>query len=169
VGVVTEAGGDGAVDTGADTFTVTSNNTKWVTGMSVLLTLTSGTITGLTSGNTYYIIRTNATTIQLASSLANAQAGTAVNMTAKSSPVWTLTHTYTTRVLGETGGEQEHAMSLTEMLAHTHAMSAVTNTAGAVVAAGSDKGLTTNTGSRGGNAAMNIMQPTVFLNVMIKL
>jgi hypothetical protein len=138
--------------------------------MSVVFTLSSGTITGLTSGNTYYIIRSSSTLVQLASSLVNAQNGTDIDMTAKSSPVWTLTHTYTTRALGEAGGEQDHAMSLTELLAHTHTFSAIQNSAGAVCAGGGDKGAASaTTGSRGGNAAMNIMQPTAFLNVEVKL
>lgn len=169
VGVVLESGGDSDVDVGTDQLTVPSNTAKWITGMPVVFTLTSGTITGLTSGNTYYVIRISTTAIQLASSLANAQNGTAINMTAKSSPLWTITHTYPSRSLGEAAGEATHAMTITELLSHTHQMYAVTNTAGAIVVAGGDKGITTNTHSRGGNAAMNIIQPTAFLNVMIKL
>lgn len=169
-GTTVESGVDAGVDIGTDAFTVLTNNTKWITGMSAVFTLASGTITGLTSGNTYYIIRGSTTTVQLASSLANAQAGTAINMTAKSSPVWTLTHTYTARALGEYSGEEGHAMSDTELLAHTHSFTAVQNVAGAIAAAGGDKGTqASSTGSRGGNAAMNIMQPTLFVNFMVKL
>lgn len=169
-GTTTESGVDAGVDTGADTFTVLTNNTKWVTGMAVAFTLASGTITGLTSGNTYYIIRGSSTTVQLASSLANAQNGTAINMTAKSSPVWTLTHTYTARALGEHGGEEAHAENDSEQLAHTHNYTAMRNVAGAVCAGGSDKGEQTNAStSKGGNVAMNILQPTLFVNFMVKL
>lgn len=98
-GTATASGVNGDVDTAADTLTVASNNTKWITGMAVVFTLSSGTITGLTSGNTYYIIRSSATLVQLASSLVNAVSGTAVDMTAKSSPVWTITTTWTARTL----------------------------------------------------------------------
>src|SRR5207247_201489 len=98
------------VDTAADTLTVASNNTTWITGMAVVFTLASGTITGLTSGNTYYIVRSSATLVKLASSLANSQNGTVVDMTAKSSPVWTITVTLTARILAERGGEETHAM-----------------------------------------------------------
>lgn len=167
-GVVTASGVDGGVDLTNDTFTVDSNNTKWITGMPVVFTLSSGTITTVTSGATYYIIRDSATTVQLATSLANAQNGTAVNMTAKSSPVWTLTHTYTARVMGEAVGEAAHAMSLTELLAHTHTYNSPLG-GGSSVAGGGSSGQSSSTGSRGGNAAMNIMQPTAFLNVMVKL
>lgn len=167
-GVVSAAGGDAGVDITADTFTVDSNNTKWITGMPVVFTLTSGTITGLTSGNTYYIIRDSATTVQLASSLANAQNGTNINMTAKSTPVWSLTHTYTARVLGEAVGEEAHAQSITELLAHTHP-SVWINGGGASNPSGVGTSSVSNSGSRGGNAAMNQLQPTLFLNVMVKL
>lgn len=164
---VTASGSDSDVDTTGDTLTVASNNTKWVTGMSVVFTLSSGTITGLTSGNTYYVIRSSSTLVQLASSLANAQNGTAINMTAKSSPVWTITHTDTTRTLGETGGEESHAMSSTELLAHTHAISTPSTFAGggANNAPGGSAG---TSGSTGGNAAMNIMNPFVAVMFIIK-
>jgi microcystin-dependent protein len=169
-GTVTASGVDADVDTSNDTLTVASNNTKWVTGMSVVFTLASGTITGLTSGNTYYVIRNNATTVKLASSLANAQAGTAVDMTAKSSPVWTITHTYTARTLGETGGEEGHAQSITELLAHTHP-TVHTNQpsyAGGAVNAESINAGTGATNSRGGNVAMNVMQPFAASMAIIK-
>ena len=170
-GTVVASGVDGDVDLTGDTLTVPPNNTTWITGMPVTFTLASGTITGLTSGNTYYIIRSSSTLVQLASSLANAQNGTAINMTAKSSPVWTLTHTYTARALGETAGEESHATSNTELLAHTHSEEGHTasgNPGYSSAATGGQHSADT-TGSAGGNAAMNIMQPTTFMNVMIKL
>lgn len=192
-GTVTASGLDADVDTTNDTLTVASNNTKWVTGMSVVFTLSSGTITGLTSGNTYYVIRASATTVKLASSLANAQNGTAVDMTAKSSPVWSITHTYTARTLGEYGGEEAHAMSRTEHLAHTHTTDsqgahthgvdgydgtgttpdriAGTDAAGSLLAndvATTSNGAHTHTAaSTGGNAAMNIMQPFAVVKYII--
>jgi len=82
--------------------------------MAVVFTLSSGTITGLTSGNTYYVIRSSSTLVKLASSLANAVAGTPVDMTAKSSPVWTITHGLTARSVGEKGGEEIHTLTAGE-------------------------------------------------------
>lgn len=166
-GTVFEVGSD--ADTATDQLTVASNNAKWITGMSITFTLTSGTITGLTSGNPYFIIRTSATTIKLASTLANAQNGTAVDMTAKSSPIWTLTHTYTTRALGEEAGEQTHAQSVTELLSHSHASVRVPGGSASVTGGVDNIDSTGSTASTGGNAAMNILQPTLFLSVMIKL
>lgn len=169
-GMVTQSGT--SVDLDAETFPVPSNTHTWITGMRVTFTLASGSITPLTSGTDYFIIRQSATTVQLASSLANAQNGVAINLTAQSSPNWTLTHTYTARALGETGGEETHAMSASELLAHNHSMPSfwITN-GGSSNPSGVGTSSTTsqNTGSTGGNAAMNIVQPTVFFNVMVKL
>ena len=169
-GTVSVSGTDGDVDITNNGMVVASNNTKWITGMSVTFTLSSGTITGLTSGNTYYVIRSSATLVQLASTLANAQNGTAIDFTAKSSPIWTITHTYTARVLGEAVGEEAHAESITELLAHTHGTGlTLIPGSGLDQFTGSPKTSTTITDSTGGNQAMNIMQPTAFLNVMVKL
>lgn len=70
---------DGDVDTDEDTVTISSH--PYVTGTKVALT-TDGTLpTGLSATN-YWVIKVDASTIKLASSLANAEAGTAVNITA---------------------------------------------------------------------------------------
>lgn len=156
-GTQTDSGVNADVDTSTDTLTVASNDKKWVTGMAAVFTLASGTITGLVSTTTYYVIRNSATTVKLASTLANAQNGTAIDLTAKSSPVWTITHTYTARTHAERLGEEGHAMSSTEILAHTHtAQAAAANSANGAGTFGGNG----NTGSMGGNAAMNIMQPS---------
>ena len=164
-GTVTASGSNGDVDTSGDTLTVTSNNTKWITGMEVVFTLASGTITGLTSGVTYYVIRTTSTLIQLATTLANAQNGTAVDMTAKSSPEWTITHTFTARTLAEAGGADTHAMTSTQLLAHTHSIAGGAGGGSALYQIGNDTGV--STGSRGGNEAMNIKNPYLAQNYII--
>ncbi len=173
-GVVVASGVDADVSTADDDFVVLSNNAQWITGMPVVFTLTSGTITGLTSGNTYYIIRESATLVQLASTLANAQDLTPINLTAKSSPVWTLTHTYTARALGETGGEDTHAMTGSELIAHEHALTRGATTGGAQNGLNQEAstGIVTDGGfiaDAGGHLAMNNLQPTIFFNVMVKL
>ena len=168
-GTAVASGVDADADITANDLTVASNNTKWITGMPAVFTLSSGTITGLVTSTTYYVIRSSATRIQLASNLANAQNGTAIDFTAKSAPVWSLTHTYTARVLGEAVGEGEHAQSVTELLAHTHSAGATNSmTAGASAVRDISAGSLATT-STGGNAAMNNLQPTIFLNVMVKL
>ena len=165
---VIESGTDSGVDTATDTLQVAVNNTKWVTGLSVVYTLTSGSITGLTAGNTYYVIRSSSSTIKLASSLLNAQNGTAIDLTAKSNPVWTVTHTDTTRTLGELGGEESHAMSSTELLAHTHTFLQATVGGGGTSGTGGNTPANVATSSTGGNAAMNVMNPFAVVNYIIK-
>lgn len=161
-GVITDDGVDAGVDTTNDTLTVPSNDSRWITGMAVVFTLASGTVTGLTSGNTYYIVRASATTVKLASSLANAQNGTVVDMTAKSSPVWSITHTRIDRTLGEVLGEDTHAMSSSELLSHTHPVgtSANVTASGGGIFVPQTTGGANVTDARGGNAAMNITQPS---------
>jgi hypothetical protein len=119
----TDSGADAQVDITANTLTVPSNTDKWVTGKQVVFTLASGSITGLVTSTTYFVIRVSATVIQLATSHANATAGTAIDYTAKSSPVWTITHTFTARTLGERGGSEKTGISSNELPAVTKSVS----------------------------------------------
>ena len=65
--------------------TITINAHGYFTGDAVQYSNESGTnLTGLTSGTTYYVIKSNANTFKLATSLSNANAGTAINITAAS-------------------------------------------------------------------------------------
>lgn len=173
-GSTSASGGDAGVDLGNDTLTVPVNDQTWITGMPVAFTLSSGTVSGLTSGFTYYVVRVNTTTIRLASTLSNAQNGTYINFTAKSAPTWSITHTYTLASMGEHIGERYHAMSISELLSHNHTASpsnlARTQAGGAYAGGGTDlPGGGVTIGFRGGNTAMSIMGPTVYFNVMVKL
>ncbi|MGH9697970.1 MAG: phage tail protein [Candidatus Acidiferrales bacterium] len=141
-------------------FTVASNNTKWITGMPVVLSALTGFTTSATAGPTYYAVRISATNVRLATTLALAQNLTP-NVTISGTGTATLTTTFTARTVGELGGEEGHAQSITELLAHMHnthpqdsATSANTSVRGSV--AGTNG--TVATDSTGGNAAMNIMQ-----------
>lgn len=142
-----------------------TNNTKWVTGMTVVVSALSG-FTGTITATTYFLVRVSATNIRFATTLALAQAGTP-DITIIGSGSATVTYTFNSRAIGEQAGEEAHAMSVTELLAHTHSTNhAGTLTASAGGGAGQQVGVT---GSTGGNAAMNIMQPTTFLTIMVKL
>jgi hypothetical protein len=68
-----------AVDTGTEILTVTNHG--YDTAQAVVYTSGGSLITGLTSTNTYYVIRVDANSVKLASSAANATAGTAINLT----------------------------------------------------------------------------------------
>ena len=70
----------GGVTVGTDSITVTAHG--FSTGDKVTYSNGGGTsITGLTSGNDYFVIVVNANTVKLASSFALAKAGTAIDLT----------------------------------------------------------------------------------------
>lgn len=169
-GTVAESVTDANVSTGGDTFTVTSNSTKWVTGQAVVLTTTTTLPTGLSLATTYYVIRASATTIKFASSLANAQNGTPIDITGVfGSGTHTLTGTLTVRTLGQNGGEEAHAMSITELLAHFHT-GTNTGVAGTSVLRygdGTGSSAVFPASATGGNVAMNVMHPFVVVKYII--
>lgn len=68
-----------SIDTGADTITFASAH-GWSTGQDVVVYATSGYPGGVGT-STYYVIVSSSTAIKLATSVANAQAGTAIDIT----------------------------------------------------------------------------------------
>ena len=158
-GTVVETFLSSAINTSDDGISVASNNFKWLTGMEVVLSSPNGAPGGLSHLGTYYIIRSDATTIRLASSLANAQNGSFINITTQGTSPHTITHTLVAATLGETGGEQRHAMSITELLAHTHNAGAVNSMTSGANSMRNDTAGNIPTSSTGGNEAMNNMQP----------
>jgi len=164
--VQTETFASGAV--AANTITVASNSDRWITGMQV-----SVTGTGITATGTFYIIRISATSIRLAASLANAQNGTNMTLTPGGGSS-VITYTGTSRTIGTTGGEETHAMSSSELLAHTHYVGVTGFYVGPGTWLLGETGppplnyTTGSGGSAGGNAAMNNMQPYAAINKIIK-
>lgn len=72
--------GGTAVNVTTDLFTITNHG--FVTGQKVLYGIGGGTvITGLTDATDYYVIKVSANTFKLATTLVNAIAGTAINIT----------------------------------------------------------------------------------------
>lgn len=64
------------------------------TGLKVQVSNSGGALpTGLSASTDYYVIKVSSTTFKLATSLANAQAGTAINITADGSGTQTVTPT----------------------------------------------------------------------------
>lgn len=139
-------------------------NNEFQTGQAVVYNTSGSVITGLTNATTYYVVRISNTTFSLATTLANAQNGTVITLSSDGTGTQTFTQTLTARTLGHTGGEENHAMSITELLAHTHTGGASGASLGPV--GGGSTG--SPTGSTGGNVAMNIMQPFAVLNYIIK-
>jgi microcystin-dependent protein len=77
----------------------------------------------------------------------------------------------TSRALGDTVGEETHTLSIAEIPSHTHTYSQLsTGVSGSLFwGPGSNDTGAANTSSVGGGAAHNNLQPTSFLNFMIKL
>ena len=169
------------------TFVSRSSNTVTVTGVDALsfnenqtgtlvaYSAPSGAMTGLTSGNSYYLIRISNTTFQLASSLANAIAGTAISLSSDGTGTQTFTTTVTSLTAAQHGGEQTHALTAAQIPSHTHNNNAILGSA-----SGTDETSSTNDGSStpaanrptdggtGGDTAHNNMPPFLALNYTIK-
>jgi len=164
--------GASAVDPSNDQITVASND--WLhTGQAVALT-GSSLPTGLTAG-TYYVIRVSATVIKLAANVANANAGTAVDITVDGSGTCTLTQTLTNRTLGTTGGEETHALTDAEMASHVHpplngSAFYINGTDQDAIPGGTSPSNLTNTttGSAGSDTPHNVMNPYTVLNYIVK-
>lgn len=151
-----------------------ANNNEFQTGELVTYHTTGTVITGLTNDTGYYLVRTGNLAFSLATTLVNAQNASIISLSSDGTGTQTFTLSLTARSIGNTGGEETHAMSLTELLAHIHPLSSTyPNTGGAgsggpslaatVAAAGS---LTTT--SIGGNASMNVMNPFFVGNWIVK-
>lgn len=80
-----------------------------------------------------------------------------------------------TFVLGQNAGEQQHTLTIAEMPSHSHTPSSnvqaflVNANAGFSIAGSGSIAQQSTTGSTGGGSAHNIIQPTTFFNVFIKL
>ena len=87
---VTHTVATSAVDTSAETITITAHGKA--TGTPVYYSNGSGTtLAGLTNNTAYYCIKVDADTIKLATNLANATAGTAINLTGTGNNAQTFT------------------------------------------------------------------------------
>lgn len=81
------------VNTATDVLTSSAAH-GFATGTPVTLSAGGTAPTGLTSGTVYYVINTGASTFKLATTAANASAGTAIDITAAGSGTNTFTYTY---------------------------------------------------------------------------
>lgn len=160
-----------AVNTGTDTVTI-PNYVFPAQGQKVQVASTGTLPTGLSAATDYYIIRASSTTIKFATSQANANAGTAIDLTGAGTGVITMTYTNSTQtVLGRTGGEENHGISQGEHAAHTHSLPSVTQNGGSGVSAGTGSNVfsaATVTGSQGSDSQHNNMQPFAVVNYIIK-
>lgn len=156
--------------------TVTSS-ALFTTGTPVQLTNTGGALpTNLAVNTVYFVINVNATTINLATSIENAYASTAIDIGGDQ----TGTSTVQT-ALGAYLGETVHTLLSAEMPTHAH--NGTVSVTGDSTSSGNNQSimlqgfnnLTTRTTTlsnmqtAGGSDAHNNMQPTTYMNVFIKL
>lgn len=131
------------------------------TGQPVLYSAPSGAMTGLTHNTTYYLIRISNTTFQLATSVANANYGTAITLTSDGTGAQTFTVTYTARSMAQEGGTE----LLTTVPSHYHAGDSTGSTVDARDA--SSNNTQTLTGTTGSDTPNNMPLFTV-VNYVIK-
>ncbi len=161
----------------SDTITVTGADNhahnELQTGQAVFYATTGAVITGLSDDTTYYAIRVTATSFKLATSRANAIAGTSITLSGDGTGTQTFTITYTARPLGQTGGEETHSLLLTEIPAHRHENN-IDNSAGgteSLIQSGDSGAFAaddTRTNFAGGSEAHNIVPLFQVVNYIIK-
>ena len=158
------------VNTGVSTSLLTvTNAVTYGTGTPVFVTNSGGGLpTGLTSGTIYYAIYVSATTMRLATSIANALAGTPVTFSTNGTGTQSI-GIYTS-VPGFIQGENEHFLTIAEL-----PNPLVTGTGLASGTAGANSLIESNAAGSGiilnptGGSGHNNIQPTTFMNVFFKL
>jgi microcystin-dependent protein len=131
-------------------------------------------MTGLTHNTTYYVVRVSATTFSLATSVANANAGTVVSLSSDGTGAQTFTATYTARPLAQQGGEEIHALNDAESPSHGHNIISYSGSLGGsnpVRSMGSsrlDFDSTPGTTQTGGDTPHNNMPLFTVVNFIIK-
>lgn len=156
-------------DSTTDVLTVT-NAVQFGTGTPVVLNNTGGAPpAGLSLSTIYYAIFGTATQIALARSLNDALAGTFINFTDNGTGVNTIS--VYRDINGQLQGEKSHIQTVPELATHHHTVpfSITPN----ILSSGGghnqvDAG-PTNTSDTGSSTPFNVMQPTTFLNMYIKL
>lgn len=143
------------------------------TGQAIVYNNVGGTvITGLTNATTYFLIRISATTFSLATTRANAVAGTAIALTGDGTGTHNFTATYTARPMAQQGGEEEHSVTITEMPAHSHAYYRTNGGSGITAISGAASNLTDPNGNailpQGGSEDHNNIPLFTVINYIIK-
>jgi hypothetical protein len=148
--------------------TVTASG-QYPTGTPVQVTNSGGALPSNLAANTvYYVINVNATTIELATTLDNAYAGTHIDIGSDSTGTSTVQN-----ALGAYVGESAHVLVKAELpdpLTTTADMVNATVTGGAVPLIKGDTSYSTGAVSnQGGNQGHNTVQPSTLMNIFVKL
>ena len=158
-------------DAGTDIITLARSYPGLTTGMALTLSNSGGALPAGLSATTYYAIRSSDSACKLATSVANAVAGTYVDITDAGTGTHTATLTLTARANGQFGGEEQHALLLAELTAHGHTILGGTSTSNGNYMRTTDSAssFTTAIQSAGGSGSHNIMQPYLTSYCHIKL
>lgn len=165
--VVTDSDSSGLLFT-----TDASNLLNLFVGNTVTFQNSGGALnSNITANTVYYVIPISSTTFKVATSFANALAGTAVAYGTVSSG----TTTAYLQLSGSVEGEYAHTQLLTELVSHSHN----TGVGGGFILTGGTSEIpsgaaangqnVSDTGATGGGLPFNVTQPATFMNVFIKL
>jgi len=145
--------------------TVAALSQNIITGTKVTISTDDTLPTGLSAGD-YFVIKLTSTTIRLASSYKEAVDGHSLALVNAGAGTMTMTFQLTNRLLGDSGGEEENTLLISQMPTHTHAASIGTD------GSGSSENFSLGSGDAlpdaGGDAPHNNMPPFVTVNYIIK-
>jgi microcystin-dependent protein len=172
-GVANQAVLPAAVNITTEEITVTGHSYRR-TGFRVRVSSSGTIIGGLAISTDYYVIIVNANTIKLATTRANALAGTAINLTSQGTGTHTISQSegpdfsLRTAVNGGNSGDNVGSLEEDAFRSHTHTYSSdsSSNWAGGGNAANFVQSPTSNTGATGGNETRPV---NILTNFIIKI
>lgn len=133
---------------GTDLITVPSTSSLY-TGTLITVSNSGGALPApLVAATPYYAVNISGTTIKLATTRANANLGTVINLTTNGSGTNTVTVNYQAYVVGQILGEETHQNIASELAAHTHMMY---QNLTVLASNGADEGLSAGTSSSSNN------------------
>lgn len=152
-----------------------SSTTGFNTGVPVLVSTSGGALpTPLVAGTVYYAINVSATTLKLATTAANAIAGTAIDLTVAGTPTNTIT--LPAYELGSYQGNYTHTLTTAQLPnpllsanARFYQTSAAGGTERVISGTAGDGNPTGTVDNINGGQAHNNIQNTVFYNIFAKL
>ena len=162
-----------ASNAGGDLELTLANTVKFYKGIPVVFTTTGTLPTGITANTVYYVgVYDGITGVVVSTSFANAMAGTYIPWT----NAGTGTHTVTSSLSGTNVGEYAHEQLIPELAAHDHTGHFVyppeTCAGGGTPVVGQPGGASDfdfTTDITGSNVPFNIVQPSSYRNIFIKL